>query len=52
MALRRIAFEMVNGAGLGRSEGDPIVRDSLEQTEEILAAIQRLFVKFVPIYLS
>jgi len=48
MGLRRITFEPVDEPGLGRAEGEPVSPRLLQRNEELPAAINSLFVQFVP----
>src|SRR5262245_39435592 len=50
MGIGRIALEPVDRPGLGRAQGDPVLRDILESDEELLGAFQGHGVELVPAF--
>ena len=48
MTLGRVAFKPVDEPGLGRAEDEPVSTRLLQRDKELLAAVDRLLVDFVP----
>jgi len=48
MTLGRIALKLIDEPGLGRAEEQPVMTGLLQRDEELLTAVYRLLVDFVP----